>query len=336
MSDTGKDPLSFWKRPEGKTGMIFMIPIIGGIGYALFILLPFIIVLLTNALYAAILGVALVGLIFVFFDKRFRLMIWHAYKSVMRFITGLIIEIDPIGIMKNYLDSLVDKREDLNNQIAKVSGVKRRLEKVIKTNEKSIKDSMLKASVAKKKGKDSQLQLFTRSAARLQEVNERMVPLKERLSHLMEILTKVDETVGVSIEDLKEEIKVTEMEFESMRAANKAMKQAVGALSQTGVDYEFFEKAQEYVEKDVAEKIGQIDNYLRISSSIVENIDFKDEVALDKGLNMLDEWEKNGALSLGGEKVAAASEETSARSSVAEEGRIKNVFDRYRKEFQND
>lgn len=333
---TTQDPLNFWKRPEGKTGMLFLILILGGLGYGLFLLLPFIIVLLTNALYAAILGVALFAILFVVFDKRFRLMIWHGYKSVMRFITGLIIEIDPIGIMKNYLDSLVDKREDLNNQIAKVSGVARRLEKVIKTNDKSIKDSMHKASIAKRNGKENQLQLHTRSAARLQEVNERMIPLKERLKHLLDILTKVDETVGVSIDDLKEEIRVTEMEFESMRAANKAMKQAVGALSNSGVDYEFFEKAQEYVEKDVSEKIGQIDNYLRISSSIVENIDFRDEVALDRGLEMLDEWEKSGAVSLGGQKVSAASEESSARSSVAEDGRIKNVFDRYRREFQND
>lgn len=333
---TKQDPLSFWKRPEGKTGMIFLALIACGVGYALFFLLPFIIILLQNVLYAAILGVALAGLIFVLLDKRFRLMIWHGYKSVMRFITGLIIEMDPIGIMKNYLDDLVTKREDLNNQIAKVSGVKQRLTKVIGDNERSIKDSMAKASVAKKRGKDSQLQLHTRSAARLQQVNERMTPLKERLTHLLEILTKVDETVGVSIEDLKEEIRVTEMEFESMRAANKAMQQAVGALSQSGVDYEFFERAQEYVEQDVSEKIGQIDNYLRISSSIVENLDFKDEVALDRGLAMLDEWEKNGALSLGGEKVTAASDSGKARESVAEDGRIKNVFDRYRKEFQSE
>ena len=81
---TKQDPLSFWKRPEGKTGMIFLALIACGVGYALFFLLPFIIILLQNVLYAAILGVALAGLIFVLLDKRFRLMIWHGYKSIMR------------------------------------------------------------------------------------------------------------------------------------------------------------------------------------------------------------------------------------------------------------
>jgi len=333
---SGKDPLSFWKRPEGKTGMVFAVLLGLAAVFGLYLALPFIVVLLQSLLYAILLGIAVVGLIFVILDRRMRGLIFNIYKSIMRFITGIFIEIDPIGIMKNYLDTLVDKREELNNQIAKVSGVKRRLEKIIGDNEKKTQESMQNASVAKKKNRERQVQIHTRSAARLQEVNSRMTPLKDRLGHLLEILIKVDEAVGTSIEDLSEEIKVTEMEFESMRAASKAMKQAVGALSGSGVDYEFFERAKEYVEKDVGEKVGQIDNYLRISSSIMENLDFKDEVALDKGMAMLEQWEKTGTFQLSGEEsISAASSTGEVNSYVAGPEKIKNVFDNYREQFKS-
>ena len=329
----GNDPLSFWKRPEGKTGMFFLVILIAALSTGMYMLLPFLIVLMQNILYAAILALALAALLFAIFDKRIRALVGNMYKSAMRFITGIFIELDPIGIMKNYLDTLVGKREDLNNQIAKVSGVRNQLAKNIQTNQKSVEKSMQHASIARKKNKDKQVEIHTRSAGRLEEVNQRMVPLKKRLDNLIEILAKVDSAVGLSIDDLKEEIRVTEMEFKSMRAASKAMKQAAGALSSTGVDFEFFERAQEYVEQDVAEKVGQIDNYLRISSNIMESLDFKDEVALDKGLAMLDQWEQNGALKLGNETVSAPSNSNQAGETVSNPGKIKNVFDRYRKEF---
>ncbi len=337
----GKDPLSFWKRPEGKTGMFFLALIVIGAGIGLFFLLPFIIVLLQNALYAAILGVALAAIIYVALDKRFRRLIWHGYKSVMRFLTGLFIEIDPIGIMKNYLDALRDKQEDLQSQISKVAGVRGRLNKVISSNSKQIELSMHKASVAKKTGRDRQVQLHTRTAGRLESVNQRLGPLAERLEHLLGILAKVDDAVGISIDDLKEEIKVTEMEFESMRAASKAMSQATGALSGSGVDYEFFEMAKDYVEKDVGEKLGQIENYLRISSNIMENLDFKDEVALDKGLRMLETWEQTGSVNLGGREVKADPHlDSKPADSVAEDlgsegGKYHDVFARFRQENQS-
>lgn len=333
---TGGDPLSFWRRPEGKTGTIFGVLILGGVAFGLYQALPFIIILLQNALYAALLAVALAGIVFLALDSRFRGLIWNAYKSVMRFITGLLIEIDPIGIMKNYLDSLVDKRAELNRQIGKVTGVRGRLDKIIQDNQKSIEKSMQTASVARKQNRDRQVQIHTRSAARLEEVNQRMVPLRDRLVNLLGILVKVDEAVGDSISDLKEEIRVTEMEFESMRAANTAMKQAVGALSGSGVDYEFFERAKEYVEKDVGEKIGQIDNYLRMSSSIMENLDFKDEVALDRGLQMLESWEQTGSFQTsGGENLTVPSDASTAKANVSENGRIKSVFDKYRQDYGN-
>src|SRR4051812_13284907 len=96
---TDYKPRSFWERKEGVTGQVVGVALVCGAGVLLYRALPFMISLLENAIYAAALGVAAVCLFFVITDKRFwRLGAW-AYMSVMRAITQVFVEIDPIGIM---------------------------------------------------------------------------------------------------------------------------------------------------------------------------------------------------------------------------------------------
>src|SRR4030042_540304 len=89
-------PKSFWKKPEGVTGIIFAILLAIGGGFLLTWLLP----LIQTTLHAILLLVGIGALTYVLLDSRFRNLIFFMYKSIMRFITKLFVEIDPIGILK--------------------------------------------------------------------------------------------------------------------------------------------------------------------------------------------------------------------------------------------
>ncbi|MEZ4951708.1 MAG: hypothetical protein R2784_20310 [Saprospiraceae bacterium] len=45
---------SFWKKPEGVTGMIFLAALIVGGGFLLFNIIPFLTIILENTLYLAV------------------------------------------------------------------------------------------------------------------------------------------------------------------------------------------------------------------------------------------------------------------------------------------
>ena len=51
-----------------------------------------------------------------------RNLVWYMYKSVMRWITGIFVQIDPIGILKSYIDDLRSNLGKMNSQIAALKG----------------------------------------------------------------------------------------------------------------------------------------------------------------------------------------------------------------------
>ena len=55
MDNTSLKPKSFWKKPEGKTGMLFMGLLGAGGLYGLYKVLPFLIEIVENTLYLGVL-----------------------------------------------------------------------------------------------------------------------------------------------------------------------------------------------------------------------------------------------------------------------------------------
>ncbi|NJK85694.1 MAG: hypothetical protein HC906_06740 [Bacteroidales bacterium] len=88
---------SFWQKPEGKTGILGIIGMIAGGGYLLYKALPFLISLTQNILHLSFLLLGLGALIYIVLDPKIRNLIFYLYKSFVRKITGIFIQIDPIG-----------------------------------------------------------------------------------------------------------------------------------------------------------------------------------------------------------------------------------------------
>ncbi len=94
---------SFWKRPEGVTGLVFLSGLILGGGYLIFANLEFLIGLAANTLALAGILVVLAAVVYMVLDPKMRNLVWYMYKSVMRSITGFFVQIDPVGILKSYV-----------------------------------------------------------------------------------------------------------------------------------------------------------------------------------------------------------------------------------------
>lgn len=95
---------SFWQRPEGIAGLLFMAGLLIGGGLLLNSFLPALILMAQNTLYLAGMLAALAAMIYVVLDPKARNLVWYLYKSVMRWITGIFVKIDPISILKSYME----------------------------------------------------------------------------------------------------------------------------------------------------------------------------------------------------------------------------------------
>lgn len=299
---------SFWKRPEGVTGAVFLIAVLGGLGYLLAVNMAAILALAANTLYLVLMLMALAALIYVILDPKMRNLIWYMYKSVMRWVTGVFVQIDPIGILKSYVEDLEDNLAKMSKQIGNLKGQIRKMDTLMQENNREIQNSLKLASVAKQQNNESQVVLATRKAARLQETNENYAALHAKMEILYRILDKMYKNSEILLEDTRDQVKLKEQERKAIRASHSAMKSAMSVISGDPDKRAMFDMAVENIADDVASKVGEMERFMEMSASFMDSIDLQQGVFQEEGLKMLEEWEEKSTLMLLNPKSAGKDE----------------------------
>ena len=296
-------PKSFWQRPEGVTGALFLGGLILGGGYLLFTYLPAIIAMTQNVLYLGILLMVLAAIIYMVLDPKMRNLIWYMYKSVMRWVTGIFVQIDPIGILKSYVEDLKDNLGEMNKQITKLRGQMHKLKELILNNQRDIQTNLQMASKAKDSNMSSMVVLKSRKAGRLKESNMKLEDLYRKMEILYRVLNKMYESSSIMLEDVQDQVMVKEQERKAIRASHSAMKSAMQIISGDKDRRAMFDQALEAIADDVSQKVGEMERFMEVSESFMSSIDLQNGVFEEEGMKMLEKWEKEGAsLLLGDEK----------------------------------
>lgn len=294
---------SFWQRPEGVTGAILGLAILGG---AVYLLTPVFQGILEGAItgakaVAAVTGLA--ALIYVVLDPKMRNIVWYGYKSVMRWITGIFVQIDPIGVLKSYVEDLSDNLRKMNKQVGILRGQMHKLKETINQNKKDINSNLALANKAKEHQKQNIMVLKARKAGRLQESNLKLEDLYKKMEILYRVLVKMYENSEIMLEDLKDQISVKETERKAIRASHSAMQSAMSIISGNGDKREMFDMALEAIAEDVSQKIGEMERFMDLSTSFMDSVDLQNGIFEEEGLALLEKWEKEGtSLLLGNEK----------------------------------
>jgi phage shock protein A len=289
---------SFWKRPEGVTGAIFLGALLIGGGYLLFANMAAIIAALQNTIILAVTLAVLAAVVYMVLDPRMRNLVWYMYKSIMRSVTGMFVQLDPIGILKSYVDDLQDNLVKLRKQIGVLRGQMRKMETLVKDNEREIEEQMRMASAAKEKGMDSQVVLATRKAARLKDSNEKYRALHTKMDVMHRILRKMHQNSEILLEDTRDQVQLKEQERKAIRTSHSAMKSAMSVLSGDPDKRAMFDAAMEAITEDVANKVGEMEQFMEMSSNLMNSIDLKQGMLQEDGLQMLEKWEKESTLML--------------------------------------
>lgn len=296
-------PKSFWQRPEGVTGMIFLAALILGGGFLIYTFIGPLMVLAQNTLYLALMLGVLGAIVYMVLDPKMRNLIWYMYKSVMRWVTGMFVQIDPIGILKSYVDDLKDNLRKMNKQISQLRGQMHKLQEIIINNKKEIQSNLTMASKAKATDKQSIMILKSRKAGRLKESNVRLEDLHRKMEVLYRVLTKMYENSQVLMEDIQDQVMVKEQERKIIHTSHSAMKSAMSIISGDPDKRAMFDMAMESITEDVANKVGEMERFMEMSSSFMDSVDLQNGVFEEEGMRMLEKWEKEGvSLLLGEEK----------------------------------
>lgn len=294
---------SFWRRPEGVTGALFILGLI--IGGAVIIpgIIGAAISFLSSGVGMVISLLVLGVIIFTVLDSKWRNLIWYMYKSTMRWITGLFVQIDPIGILKSYVDDLKSNLKKMRKQIGKLRGQMHKLKEMIINNQKEIKNNLQLASKAKETRQDAVMILKSRKAGRLKDSNLKLEDLYKRMEVLYRVLSKMYENSSILAEDIEDQVKVKEQERKAMLAGHSAMKSAMNIIKGDADKKEMFDQALEAIADDVSSKVGEMERFMEMSENFMSSIDLQNGIFEEKGMKMLEKWEREStSLLLGTEK----------------------------------
>ncbi|MEM6964139.1 MAG: hypothetical protein AAF573_05185 [Bacteroidota bacterium] len=309
-------PKSFWQKPEGVTGAIFLTAIIGGLGYLLATNMGTLAWLAGQTVYLVAMLAVLAALIYMVLDPKMRNLVWYMYKSVMRWITGWFVQIDPIGILKSYTDDLQSNLGKMNKQIGKLKGQMHKLKELIVNNRREIQSNLTQASKAKQVNKQNIMILKSRKAGRLKESNMRLEDLYKKMEVLYRVLTKMYENSEILLEDVKDQVMVKEQEYKAIRASASAMKSAASVISGNPDKRAMFDMAMEAVADDVSQKVGEMERFMEMSSNFMDSVDLQNGVFEEEGLKMLEKWEKEGVSILLGEEKSGLIEKANSDNEV--------------------
>lgn len=295
---------SFWKRPEGVTGILFLVAGASVLAYFGFQSLAVIQQALTSTLGIIGSAVLVATILFLAFDRRTRNLIGYGYKSIMRWITGLFVQLDPIAILKNYLDDMKKSLRDMNKQIGVLRGQMKSLERNITENQRDIEQSMKLAQRAKAQGNEPQMTLNLRKAGRLRESNEKLDNLRQRIQIMLRVLVKMHDNSQILYEDTKDQIMVKEQERKAIRASHSAMQSAMNIINGNNDQRALFDQAMEALADDVANKVGEMERFMDVSKGFMDSIDLQNGVFEEEGIKMLEEWERTSTSKLlGGDDI---------------------------------
>ena len=294
---------SFWSRPEGVTGAVFLAAMILGGGYLAVTSIAELLIFVQSTMGAFISLMVLGTIVFLALDGKSRALVGYMYKSVMRWITGLFVQIDPIGILKSYVDDLKSNLTKMNRQIAQLRGQMHKLQEIILNNKKEIDTNLNMASKAAEVNKQAQMLLKSRKAGRLQESNMKLEDLYRKMEVLYRVLAKMYENSEILVEDVQDQVMVKEQERKAILASNSAMKSAMSVIKGDPDKKAMFDAALESIADDVSQKVGEMERFMEVSQGFMQSIDLQNGIFEEEGLKMLEKWENESvSLLLGGEK----------------------------------
>ncbi|HWA75416.1 MAG TPA: hypothetical protein VG937_23925 [Polyangiaceae bacterium] len=301
---------SFLQRPEGKVGLALTLVATALGGYGLFLVLPTLIVFATNVIHLAALCALLGGVLYLALDHKIRALFSYAYRAFWRWAVGLLIELDPIGILRGHIRELGQKLAAMREQLASLRAQIRQIERSMQDNLAMRDDAMGLALTSRQSPEHAAAgRLQARHAVKLEESNTNLGAMLTQMQTLFRMLKKLHDASELVLSDMQSTVDIKSRERASMNAAYSAYRSAFAILQGQSEGREIYDRTLEFLNEDYARKLGEIELFMDFSDGLIKGADLQ-SLAFDMQANhKLDEWEARLSSSLlgGASKAPLAS-----------------------------
>lgn len=312
---------SFWARPEGKTGMLFLGALGLGVGGVLLfywgLILPFLIGVAGNTIQLA----ALVGILAVLtsplWSRRVKFLTQLAFQQSMRWATSWFVQIDPIGILRENIKQIREQVAEFSKAVAAIAGNRQRViddiakqKAGIRKNanlSKSAEIEMQKLESAKEHMTDSQQiqeqelsinrislarQGYGRIASAQLQALKREQPALESLNKLYDQLCRIRDLGTYRAEALSQEADIESQTHDLMANVKSAIRSGSKMLQRDPNQTAVYEQAIEYLNNDASDTLGAMSDFNRWAERSLTDMDIQNGAQAQEAFQMFAEMEK--------------------------------------------
>lgn len=291
-------PKSFWERSEGSWG-IGTLAVLGLAGFfSVKYALPSIIEFLGMAISALGKGIVLgamvagvAGLYAIVSNNTIQNIVGYAFKNGVRTFANWFVTIDPIGILRSYIDHLKGQLCEIDAGIAKMNGQITILKRKIASNIAGAETALMTAKVAKEQGKNSAVQVNSRQYGRLEKSTVTLKGLLATMELHLRAMRTYREVSDTVIQDMQNEVELRADERKMIEASYSVVKSAKRILNGDPDKKELFDMAMDFVVTDAGQKLGEIEDFIQTSKSFIDGLDLQNGVYEAEALAKIEEWE---------------------------------------------
>jgi hypothetical protein len=152
------------------------------------------------------------------------------------------------------------------------------------------------ASHSKKKGDSGKINAEKYAAIGATNLSsyQRLLPTEAKMKKNLELLAKVEENWGNSIEKLAAECSVRRSEYLAMKSAAETMDQISEFLNGESEESKVFFESLGQLDQQLALSVSKIEAFEKRSKNMMTTADLEKEIMSEQGMSMLDEYEALG------------------------------------------
>ena len=292
--NVAKNTVSKWEKPGGTTGMIVLGVVVGAIAINITPIMNFIAAACASTLSAIGMAAALFLVLYCLFDPRIRNIGSTIYFMIMRKIEGLLVDYDPISIVKRKIMQMNNKIQEITDNMGKLRGLIDKSEKRIQDKKKQCDHDFQLLNKYKETGKAQDAAVYERQVTRLTEVIKNTEARLIQSKQWYEIMGKLKHQAELTVLDATNEVNERVEEWEMIKAQHKAFTSIVGIINGKDDQFSLFTRAMDHMADDISQKLGEMSFIIEETGGLMSKIDMDNLVMSDKANALLAQYNSGG------------------------------------------
>jgi hypothetical protein len=255
--------------------------------------LPAILAWTTSLLKLILVVAGIAGILFVFFDKRVRLIVSTYYMIFIQKTIGIIVKIDPVAICRDKIRNMQKRIALIEDRMGKLNGVIKDLGSKVDQKKEDLQVCFDRKKIAEKKGLKDAMLLEDRQSVRIADLVKDYMELHESTKKWYNVLSKVAEKANFTVEDAINELDAKEEKYNIVKLSHSTFKSAMSVIQGDPDELAIYNQAFNFINEDIMAKIGEMDRVLN-SGGLLDRIDIDNEVMSLKGSDLMKKYDELG------------------------------------------